>query len=91
MTESVSDLQVFGVFVSPGQQHGSKQVPCPHKYSVDFGDIYADFLTASGPVFFRYSEKHKRHSGVKTEAISKAATLRYYADSFLCRSYVLSA
>lgn len=42
--------------VSPGQQHGGKQVSGPHKHSVHFGDVHADFLIGFAPIGFDYEE-----------------------------------
>lgn len=47
-----ANLQVFGVMVGPGQQHGGEQVSRPHKHRVHLGDVHADFLTGSLPVWF---------------------------------------
>lgn len=41
--------------MSPGQQHGRKEVSSPHKHSIHSGDVHADFLSALGPIWFHYS------------------------------------
>lgn len=53
---SLADLQVFGMMVSPGQQHGGKQVSRPHKHSVHFWDVHADFVIGFAPIWLDYED-----------------------------------
>ena len=57
---SVAYLQVLGVVVGPGQEHGCKQVARSHKHCVHFGDVHPNLLAAAGPVRFHYSMKGEK-------------------------------
>ena len=51
---SCTHLQIFGVVVSPCEQHGSKQVPSAHKHGVHLRDVNAYFLSPVSPIWFNW-------------------------------------
>lgn len=51
--------------VSPGQQHGGKQVPRAHKHSVHFGNVHADFMTGNCPIWVYYNEEKQVNKPLK--------------------------
>ena len=57
---SVAYLQVLGMVVGPGQEHGCKQVAGSHKHCIHFGDVHPNLLAAAGPVRFHYSMKGEK-------------------------------
>lgn len=84
-----SDLQVFGVKVSPGQQHGGKQVPRAHKHSVHFGNVHADFLTGNRPIWIHCNEEKKVNKPLNSYKWTGAATAWLPLSMWL--TYLLAA
>lgn len=73
-----SDLQVFGVMVSPGQQQGGKQVPRAHKHSVHFGNVHADFMTGNCPIWIYYNEEKQVNKPLKNYNLTTGLELRLF-------------